>query len=110
LLAEGYVRASQRADAAAMHALGVDLIRHVRAALAHADGRPLTPPSPHAGARPPQTGDAFMNSKRCAMPAEITAFNPESGLSRPLCAYPRYAKYNGTGNMKDAANWKCVAP
>ena len=44
------------------------------------------------------------------MPAEITAFNPESGLSRPLCAYPQYAKYNGTGNMKDAANWKCVAP
>jgi feruloyl esterase len=45
-----------------------------------------------------------------SMPAEITAFNPESGLSRPLCAYPQYAKYNGTGNMKDAANWKCVAP
>ena len=44
------------------------------------------------------------------MPAEITAFNPESGLSRPLCAYPQYAKYNGTGNMKDAANWKCTAP
>jgi feruloyl esterase len=44
------------------------------------------------------------------MPSEITAFNPDSGLSRPLCAYPRYAKYNGTGNMKDAANWQCVAP
>ncbi len=44
------------------------------------------------------------------MPAEITAFNPESGLSRPLCAYPQSAKYDGTGNMKDAANWKCVAP
>jgi len=44
------------------------------------------------------------------MPTEITAFNPESGLSRPLCAYPQYAKYNGTGNMKDAANWKCTAP
>jgi feruloyl esterase len=45
-----------------------------------------------------------------AIPAEITAFNPESGLSRPLCAYPEYAKYDGTGNMKDASNWKCVAP
>jgi feruloyl esterase len=43
-------------------------------------------------------------------PAEITAFNPESGLSRPLCPYPQYAKYNGTGNMKDAANWKCTTP
>jgi Glyoxalase-like domain len=29
------------------------------------------------------------------MPSEITAFNPESGLSRPLCAYPKYARYNG---------------
>jgi feruloyl esterase len=48
--------------------------------------------------------------ERGAMPSEITAFNPESGLSRPLCAYPRYAKYNGTGNIKDAANWRCVVP
>jgi len=37
LLANGYAQAFQRADAAAMHALGVDLIRHVQAALAHAD-------------------------------------------------------------------------
>jgi feruloyl esterase len=44
------------------------------------------------------------------VPTEITAFNPESGLSRPLCPYPQFAKYNGTGNLKDAANWKCVAP
>jgi peptidoglycan-N-acetylglucosamine deacetylase len=37
LLAKGYAEAFQRADAAAMDALGVDLVRHVRAALAHAD-------------------------------------------------------------------------
>jgi peptidoglycan-N-acetylglucosamine deacetylase len=37
ILAEGYARAFQRTDTAAMDALGVDLIRHVRAALAHAD-------------------------------------------------------------------------
>ncbi len=35
---------------------------------------------------------------------------PEIGLSRPLCAYPQYAKYKGTGELKDAANWKCTAP
>ena len=31
---------------------------------------------------------------------------------RPAAQMPRieYAKYDGTGNMKDAANWKCVAP
>jgi len=45
-----------------------------------------------------------------AAPTEITAFNPQSGLSRPLCAYPQYAKYKGTGNFKDATNWSCVAP
>ena len=43
-------------------------------------------------------------------PARITGFNPQSGLSRPLCPYPQYAKYSGTGNFKDAANWACTAP
>jgi peptidoglycan-N-acetylglucosamine deacetylase len=37
LLADGYARAQQRADAAAKDALGAELIRHVRAAVAHAD-------------------------------------------------------------------------
>jgi feruloyl esterase len=43
-------------------------------------------------------------------PTRITGFNPQSGLSRPLCPYPQYAKYSGTGNFKDAANWSCTAP
>ena len=29
------------------------------------------------------------------------------GRSRPLCAYPRYAHYNGNGNPEDAANFSC---
>jgi peptidoglycan/xylan/chitin deacetylase (PgdA/CDA1 family) len=37
LLADGYVRAQQRADFAAMHALGIELSRHVWAAVDHAD-------------------------------------------------------------------------
>jgi feruloyl esterase len=41
-------------------------------------------------------------------PTELTGFNPVTSLSRPLCSYPQYAKYKGTGNMKDAANWSCV--
>ena len=49
-------------------------------------------------------------ARRASTPAQITAFNPQSGLSRPLCPYPQYAKYKGTGNLKDAANWSCVAP
>lgn len=43
-------------------------------------------------------------------PATMTGFNPQSGLSRPLCPYPQFAKYKGTGNIKDAANWACAAP
>jgi feruloyl esterase len=29
------------------------------------------------------------------------------GLTRPLCPYPQYAEYKGSGNLKDAANWAC---
>jgi feruloyl esterase len=43
-------------------------------------------------------------------PAQITAFNAQASLSRPLCPYPQYAKYKGTGNFKDTVNWACVAP
>jgi len=31
------------------------------------------------------------------------------GLTRPLCPYPQYAEYKGTGDLKDAANWACTA-
>jgi len=30
--------------------------------------------------------------------------------TRPLCPYPRFAQYTGTGNIDDAANFTCVAP
>ena len=43
-------------------------------------------------------------------PAQLTASNTQAFLTRPLCPYPQYAKYKGTGNQKDAANWACTAP
>jgi feruloyl esterase len=43
-------------------------------------------------------------------PAQIMGSNRQSGLSRPLCPYPQAAKYKGTGDLKDAANWACAAP
>ena len=43
-------------------------------------------------------------------PAQIMGTNPQSGLARPLCPFPQYAKYDGTGDLKDAANWACTAP
>ena len=30
-----------------------------------------------------------------------------TGRSRPLCAYPAHAQYNGTGNPEDGANYSC---
>jgi feruloyl esterase len=42
--------------------------------------------------------------------------NPLSGSAlpqsrtRPLCPYPQFAQYTGTGSIDDAANFKCVAP
>ena len=32
------------------------------------------------------------------------------GLTRPLCPYPQYAEYKGSGELKDASNWTCKAP
>ena len=39
----------------------------------------------------------------------MPATGRESGLARPICAYPAYAKYDGSGDLKDAANWSCAA-
>jgi feruloyl esterase len=47
--------------------------------------------------------------ERDVAPAEMPATSRESGLSRPLCPYPKYAKYDGSGELKDAANWSCSA-
>ncbi len=43
-------------------------------------------------------------------PDQIAGSNPQSGLTRPLCPFPQYADYDGSGDLKDAANWKCREP
>ena len=40
-----------------------------------------------------------------SVPASGTAVYP--GRTRPLCAYPQYAHYKGTGNPEDASNFSC---
>jgi len=32
---------------------------------------------------------------------------PWPGRTRPLCAYPKQARYMGTGSIEDAANFSC---
>jgi len=43
-------------------------------------------------------------------PDQIMGRNNAGTLTRPLCPYPQYAEYKGTGDLKDAANWACTAP
>lgn len=38
------------------------------------------------------------------------AVNGQVVRTRPLCAYPKVARYSGQGSIDDAANFKCVAP
>ena len=42
-------------------------------------------------------------------PKQITAAGTTvfPGRTRPLCAWPQYAHYNGSGNPEDAANFSC---
>ncbi len=50
-----------------------------------------------------ETGDA---------PEQMTAYwlneQMQPDGSRPVCAYPNYVKYNGTGDSRDASNFSCV--
>jgi feruloyl esterase len=46
-------------------------------------------------------------------PEQIVAEHSTGGKTdrtRPLCAYPKIAKYKGSGSTNDAANFACVAP
>ena len=42
-------------------------------------------------------------------PATMTGAGA-NGLTRPLCPYPQYAEYKGSGDLKDGSNWACKAP
>jgi len=48
--------------------------------------------------------------ERGVAPDVIMGRNPESGLTRPLCPYPEFAQYDGSGDLHDAGNWSCAAP
>jgi feruloyl esterase len=43
-------------------------------------------------------------------PQQIPASNPQTGMERPLCAFPENAEYDGSGALADASNWTCLAP
>jgi feruloyl esterase len=35
---------------------------------------------------------------------------PWPGRTRPLCPYPKQARYTGSGDINDAANFRCEMP
>jgi feruloyl esterase len=45
-----------------------------------------------------------------AAPDQIIATKQTSHLQRPLCPYPEVARYKGTGNPNEAANFACMVP
>jgi feruloyl esterase len=46
--------------------------------------------------------------ERDVAPDQMLARGRESGLARPICAYPAYAKFDGSGALEDAENWSCT--
>ena len=42
-------------------------------------------------------------------PAHVTGMGA-TGIKRPLCPYPQYAEFKGTGDLKDSTNWTCRMP
>jgi len=48
--------------------------------------------------------------ERDVAPSLMLGTNRQTGMARPICAYPSSAKYDGSGDLKDAANWACAAP
>jgi feruloyl esterase len=75
----------------------------------------LVPGMQHCGGGPgPNTFDSISAleqwREKDQAPAQLMGKNRESGLERPICAYPQFAKYDGSGDLKDKSNWSCASP
>ncbi len=42
-------------------------------------------------------------------PERLIGRNLQSGITRPHCAWPNVARFNGAGDANDPASWSCVA-
>ena len=51
----------------------------------------------------------FIATKPENMFAALAGWPTETLQSRPLCAWPKRARWNGTGSTDEAANFACVA-
>jgi len=48
--------------------------------------------------------------EKSVAPDTMLGVGQQGTLTRPMCPYPQYAEYKGTGDLKDASNWACKAP
>ena len=55
---------------------------------------------------------ALVNWVERDVPADsvVAASRAQPRITRPLCPYPRYARYSGRGDPNDAASFSCQAP
>lgn len=53
----------------------------------------------------PQNITASVRPENAELPSDWS-----KSRTRVLCPYPQFAKYNGIGNVEDAANFTCVSP
>lgn len=74
----------------------------------HCAGGPATDGFDGLGAivRWVEEGSAPARIEASALPTSRTF----PGRTRPLCPYPAYARYSGTGSIEDGANFACVTP
>jgi len=75
----------------------------------------LVPGMQHCGGGPgPNSFDSIAAldawREQDVAPEQMLGTNRQSGLTRPICPYPQYSKYDGSGDLNDAANWSCAAP
>lgn len=57
--------------------------------------------------------DAWVRQGTAPKSVSASRVNATTGapvLSRPLCPHPTYARYNGTGDMNNGANFTCASP
>jgi feruloyl esterase len=101
--------------------LSVNYVAHVREAMGPTDDFLrlfMIPGMPHCRGGVGVNDVDFMTPlvdwvEHGVAPARIIATRRSGGnvvRSRPLCSYPRVARYGGTGSTDDAANFACLDP
>ena len=54
--------------------------------------------------------DGWVESGTAPGPLTAVDGNPGAGRTRPMCLYPTWPRYNGTGSVDEAASFTCAKP